>query len=194
MNKLASKKWFFILVFFGPILLSAQEKLEREYRIKEKNVPAAALAFMDSLGINVKTKWYTEESLDRKSIEVKFKFEKRRYSIEFDTFGRVEDVEVTRRWKAVEKNTQNRILMQLMRECTKYKIEKIQFQYIGLEKHLYEIIKNPNAKTPLQMKYELIVKCKSNGGVDLYEYLFNSQGDTVSKSKIIFKNSSHLEY
>jgi hypothetical protein len=65
MNKLASKKWFFILVFFGPILLSAQEKLEREYRIKEKNVPAAALVFMDSVGIKVKTKWYKEEGLEK---------------------------------------------------------------------------------------------------------------------------------
>jgi hypothetical protein len=183
--------WVFL---FCPFFLFSQEKMEKEYRIKKKNVPVPALFFMDSVGIKVKTKWYKEEGLEKNSIEVKFKYKKRSYSIEFDTLGKVEDVEVSRKWREIDKSTQKLIENQLLKDCAKYKVEKIQIQYKGLDKYLYEIVKNPNSKTPLQIKYELIVKCKSNGGVDLYEYLFNSQGDTVSKSKIIFKNSSHLEY
>lgn len=183
--------WLFV---FCPLALFSQEKMEREYRIKEKSVPVSALLFMDSIGIKVKTKWYKEEGLEKNSIEVKFKYRKSKFSIEFDTLGNVEDVEVIRKWKEIDKNTQKLIENQLLKDCSKYKVEKIQIQYKGPEKQLYEIVRNPFTEIPLQKSFEVVVKCKTEEEVALYEYLFNEKSEKVFRSKIIFKNSSHLEY
>lgn len=191
--RIVKSKLFWVFLFC-PIALFSQEKMEKEYRIKEKNVPVSALLFMDSIGIKVKTKWYKEEGLEKNSIEVKFKYRKRRYSIEFDTLGKVEDVEITRKWKETNKNTQKLIENQLLKDCSKYKVEKIQIQYKGPDKQLYEIVRNPFTEIPLQKSYEVVVKCKTEEEVALYEYLFNVKCEKVFRTKIIFKNSSHLEY
>lgn len=41
--------------------LLAQEKFEKESRIKQRDVPLKASSFMDSLKLNTKIKWYKED-------------------------------------------------------------------------------------------------------------------------------------
>ena len=173
--------------------LYAQEKFEKESRIKQKNVPSKALLFIDSLNFKNKIKWYKEEGLYRKSFEAKFNYNKARYSVEFDTLGNIEDLEIEVDWEDLKSNISDSISLQLKIDCIKHKIVKVQKQYKGSESELFSMLKADIISQSLIIKYELIVRCNQQKKVDLFEYLFNDNGKLISRSKIVFRNSSHLE-
>ena len=172
----------------------AQDKFEKESRMKQKDVPSKARLFMDSLNYKTKIKWYREEGLTRKSIEAKFKLNKKRYSIEFDTPGNIEDVEIEMNWKNMESNIADSVSAQLDLDCSKHKIVKVQIQFTGSENELFSLLRTSVKSETLVTKYEIIVRCNQQKDVNLFEYLFNDKGLLLAKSKIMFKNSSHLEY
>jgi hypothetical protein len=174
--------------------LFAQEKFEKESRIKPKEVPTKALFFIDSLNIKNKVKWYKEEGLNGKSVEAKFKQDEAKYSVEFDTLGNVEDIEIDVNWAVLASSLRDSISSKLETDCLKHKIIKVQKQYIGSESALLSILKTDLNKPSLTINYELVVSCNQQKKVDLFEYLFNEKGKLISTSKIVFKNSSHLEY
>ncbi len=190
------KRFFFILLIGLSCTanLLAQEKFEKESRIKQRDVPLKAFSFMDSLNFNTKIKWYKEEGLTRNSIEAKFKHNKTNYSIEFDTLGNIEDIETEVNWADVELMISKSIARQFMTDCSKHKIVKVQKQYSRSENDLFSLLKTGIESEQLTVGYEIIVKCIEQGKANLFEYLFNENGLFLSKSKIIFKNSSHLEY
>lgn len=174
--------------------LFAQDKFEKESRIKRSDVPSKALFFMDSINYNAKIKWYKEEALNSESIEAKFKHNKAKYSIEFDTLGNIEDVEIEVNWEDIETAIANSITNQLKQDCSKHKIVKIQRQFTGTENDLFSMLRKGIQSERIKNKYEIVVRCSEQKEINLFEYLFNEKGLLVSKSKIIFKNSSHLEY
>lgn len=176
------------------IPLSAQVKYEKESRVKEKDVPVKALQFIDTLALNKKIKWFKEEGLKANSFEAKFKLDRVRYSIEFDTLGTVEDIEVEQEWKKMEEVLQTVISERLKEDCLKHKIDKVQVQYSGEPSELLALFQPNGSMQKLQVRYEIVVKCKKEDDVNLYEYLFSKTGETLAVSKIVFKNSSHLEY
>lgn len=172
----------------------AQDKYEKESRIKLDEVPSKARLFIDSLKFDTKEKWYKEEGLDRISIEAKFNLNRARYSIEFDTLGTIEDIEIEVKWNSLNENLKDLIVEKLNQDCSDHKVVKVQRQFTGSENNLFLQLKSGKAAADLTIKYELIVRCKNQNGVDLFEFLFDEEGTIVSKSKIVFKNSSHLEY
>jgi hypothetical protein len=174
--------------------LFAQDKFEKESRIKKRDVPSNALMFIDSLNYDARVKWYMEEGLTGKSIEAKFKYNKTKYSIEFDTLGNVEDTEMEEKWKNIPPDVSAMVSEQFKSDCSKFKIQKVQKQYTGTEKDLLSILINGKKSEELKTNFEIIVKCHQDKEVNLFEYLFNEKGKLISKSKIVFKNSSHLEY
>lgn len=190
------KLFYFILLIGLPYSnnLFAQEKFEKESRIKESDVPSKALFFMDSSNYKAKIKWYKEEGLTRNSFEAKFKHNKTKYSIEFDTLGNVEDIEIEMNWQDLESEITDSVCMQLKLDCSKYKIMKVQKQFAGSENELFSLFINGTNNESYKVKYEIIARCNQEKEVNLFEYLFNDKGILVAKSKIVFKNSSHLEY
>ena len=184
----------FLLSLFSSVELFAQEKFEKESRIKQRDVPQKALDFIESANIKGKMKWYLEQGLNRKSIEVKFQQNRKRYSVEFDTLGTIEDVEIELKANELPASLNNTINAQLQNDCIKYKVEKIQVQYSGSEEQLLAKLKNPASVQNLVTKYEVVVKCTFKNNVELLEYLFTDTGTVLSVSTIVFKNSSHLEY
>lgn len=184
----------FLLSLFSSVELFAQEKFEKESRIKQRDVPQKALDFIESANIKGKMKWYLEQGLNRKSIEVKFQQNRKRFSVEFDTLGTIEDVEIELKATELPASLNNTINTQLQDDCIKYKIEKIQVQYSGSEEQLLAKLKNLSSVQNLVTKYEVVVKCTSKNNVELLEYLFTDTGTVLSVSTIVFKNSSHLEY
>lgn len=189
------RKCLFLILFFSVSnALFSQDKFEKESRIKSKDVPSKALIFIDSITIKTKIKWYREEGFNTKSIEGKFKLNKVKYSIEFDIAGNIEDIELEMKWKDLDSILRDSISAHLNLDCSRYKVEKVQKQFTGSEQELLSVFKLKNTFYYQKTKYELIVKCTQQKNVDLYEYLFDNYGKLISKSKIVFKNSSHLEY
>ncbi|MEL6254700.1 MAG: hypothetical protein AAFR87_22000, partial [Bacteroidota bacterium] len=72
----------------------AQIKYEREYKLKPTEIPMPAKIFVDSCKFSTQITWYKEESQDGKSIEAKLKHKGKKYSIEFDTVGLLQDMEI----------------------------------------------------------------------------------------------------
>jgi hypothetical protein len=172
----------------------AQDKFEEESRIKSEEVPEAARTFIDEIHVDKKVRWYCETGLDSKSIEAKFKKNKTRYSIEFDTTGIIQDAELEICWEDLAPLIRANISAELGEICAKYKTRKIQIQYTGEENDLLLCLAEKGPTEKLTTKYELIVKCKNKYKVDLFEYLFSEEGKLLASSKIVFKNSSNLEY
>ncbi len=183
-----------LLVCLCSSILSAQVKYERESRIHPRDVPADALRFVDESAPPGRVRWFVEEGLDRKSIEAKFRLDGARCSVEFDTLGRVEDVEVETDWESLIIPVRDSITAQLGRDCLKHRVNKIQVQYSGTDAALLERLRTGVASTELTVHYEIMVRCKQPQKVELFEYLFSGTGMLVSASRVVFKNSSHLEY
>jgi hypothetical protein len=188
------KLFIFLIALFVSINLFAQDKFEKESRIKVKDVPSKALLFIDTLNLNIKVKWYKEEGLDRKSIEAKFKRSKVKYSLEFNSLGAIEDIEIEVNWGKLESILKDAISLQFQQNCMSYRILKVQRQFTGSDNDLFALLKTGNYFNSPKTKYEIIIRCRLQKKVTLFEYLFNDKGILISKSKIIFKNSSHLEY
>ncbi len=183
----------FILGNFSNSLF-AQQKFEKESRLAQSDVPMNALNFIDSLNLKNKVKWYLEEGLERKSIEAKFKRNRKKHSVEFDALGNIEDVEIEMKWDELTTPLKNSISTRLQKDCIKHRINKIQIQYTGNQIPLFLKLLSGKPTEDLTVKYEIIVKCRSEKSTELFEYLFTDKGHFVLASQIIFKPSYHLEY
>lgn len=170
----------------------AQVKYEKESRLKSTKVPKKAHDFID-VDLEIKQlKWYKEESFEGVSIEAKFKVDKKKYSVEFDTLGQLEDVEIEIEESEIPELVLIQINKTLSEECKRFKVLKIQKQLKGNINSLIGI-KDLNGMSYLS-GYELVIKGICSEGVSLYEYFFNEKGVLNSNKKIILNSTEHLEY
>lgn len=170
-----------------------QQKYEKESRLAAENVPAAATEFIGALQVGSQVKWYSETGLERKSIEAKFKRGGQRHSVEFDTTGAIEDVEIEVKLTDLEPRLQHTIGTALGGICTRHKISKVQVQYTGEKPRLLSFLRGAATPEALTTKYEIVARCVTEKA-GLFEYLFSDQGTLLESSQIIFQNSSNLEY
>jgi len=184
----------FLFFDIGSNHLFAQIKYERESRLKEKDVPSTALDFIDALAVERSVKWYLEEGANRTSIEAKLRLNNQKYSVEFDTIGNLEDIEIQVKWGGLRKTLRDSVNSYLKQDCEKFKIRRAQIQYSGQRSVLLSKIKTGESAEDYITRYEIVVKCCYDKNVNLFEYLFNDSGQKLSVSQIVFKNTSHLEY
>lgn len=176
--------------------LFGQGKYEKEYRIAEAKVPQLALSYVAGFDFEKKVKWYREENLNTASIEAKTKHQKQGYSIEFDTTGQLQDIEIKIDFQQMNTSAQKRICEALNKEFDRYKIDKIQKQYTGPATTIQTYIKQmpPVRPADILLQYEIILEGKKEKTIRLYEYTFTEQGQLVGKSRILLRNTDILEY
>lgn len=183
----------FIMIAIWPTIVTGQYKAEREYRIKEKEVPKLALSFVDGLDLTKKVCWYKEEGLHRISVEAKTKIHGTRYSIEFDTLGQIEDIEYEVKFKELADPVRNEIEVYFDDNHEKTKVKKVQVQLTGQDLNLQQAVKTETVLSVI-VKYEIVVKAKIDGSYVLKEYLFDANGILEQSAEIIYKNSDNLEF
>jgi hypothetical protein len=184
----------FILIIYLPVFAFSQNKFEKEYRIKPDKVPIKALQFFRTSNTDFSKKWYYEENQVGNSVEAKFNHSDERFSVEFDTLGNFQDIEVEKEFDELPKAFQERISAELKNKYTKHKIRRLQVQYSGAIKSFQNFLDNENPLHNYHIYYELIVKGKSDKQTELYEITFNPQGEMVKTEKIIFRNTDNLEF
>ena len=173
--------------------LFSQKKVEREFRLKTDEVPEKALHFIDNAeSAKIKVKWYFEENLKGNSVEAKFVYESKRYSVEFDTLGNLQDIEVEISIDSIEKQVQERIQVYLKDQFEKFTIQKIQLQYIEVRKNFSEHLQM--AQSEIEVKYEIVVKGRQEKKWKLFEVTFNKEGDPEDQVEIVLRNTDNLEY
>lgn len=194
MNKLLRKLTLIILFISAFTSAFSQLKFEKESRLKRADIPPAAFELVESLAIPGKIKWYSEESLTGSSVEAKFRFNKKHYSIEFDTEGKLQDVEVVIQVTEIPDKVKETIFKKLELEFDKYSIKKIQLHYPGKNPEILTVIKNPPNEFTNSVKYELVVNGKTGNTTKQYEMVFDNHGILTEKKEIIQKNADNLEF
>lgn len=173
----------------------SQEKFEKEYRIDFSEAPKKSQQIITKWEFPKKVKWYAEESNDGKTFEAKTCYKKHRYSIEFSESGEILDVEKTVKFKKLENSLQHVITKTLTKKYKKFKIKKTQIQLKGIENELYEMVFGLKSITKsIVRNYELIVKAKKDSDYELYEILFDENGNIVKELKFKLTNSLNLEF
>lgn len=194
MHRFAAVSFVLIGMALGAGNLYGQQKFEKESRIRYADVPTAARSFVDTLAPGTKVKWYLEDGIDSQSMEAKYKRGGQWYSVEFDTLGRIQDIEIEIAEVALPPPVRAAIRHQLDADCARHQVRKAQVQYTGSPAALLLQVSDLGTSAAVATHYELVVKCRSGKQVGLYEYLFDAAGRVRTKSEIIFKNASNLEY
>ena len=171
-----------------------QVKFEKEYRIKEDNIPENIKSYLNPITFKNRIKWYKDEALSKYTYEAKTFHNNLNFSIEFDSLGIIEDVEFKIEWKNIPELIKKNIEFYLDSIYQKKKIIKVQIQYTGKPESLINILKNLNQNQRLTRKYEIVLKGKENKKYQMMEYLFSNEGKFEDKAIIIMKNTDNLEY
>jgi hypothetical protein len=184
-----------MLLWSLPIL--AQAKYESEFRIKKSEFPQNAIALIrDQIEDVKRLRFYKEIDSVTISFEAKFKKDRLHYSIEFNSEGVLQDVEIRIREIDVPNDVLKSITKHLEKAHPNYKIHKIQQQYpIRDGMRVKKLIEDAfqNLLLPY-INYELIVSCKADTGRLEFEYLFDGEGNFISKRKSLPANYDHILY
>ena len=181
-----------LLLWLAPA--TAQVKYEREYSIKETQVPPDALSFVNEIFKDVKINWFAEENLTGTYIEAKVKYSGKQYSIEFSDSGKILDVEILTKFKGLPENTRDLITTKLKEEFKNFKIVKTQIQWIGSRDLLKAALSNKKLPMEVIIHYELIVRAKKNELSKYHEVLFDQSGNIKSIREIVQGNVDNLVY
>ncbi|NND62977.1 MAG: hypothetical protein HKN48_07250 [Flavobacteriaceae bacterium] len=182
--------FMFLLI---PLSSSAQDKLEKEKRLKETDFPAIALKTLRThLPELRKQKYYLETDGERESFETKFRFSKRKYSIEFDDKGQLEDIEIDYYFRKIASNAKDKIAAYLNSEYDKWKVEKLQLQYLPIES-LKKTFRDALAlKVQAASNYEIVILTRKKGEIKKYEFLFDIEGNFIKKRRVLRRDYGFL--
>lgn len=172
----------------------AQQKFEKEYQLKTSEVPLRTRQFVDSLDFDHRVKWYMEISQSGTSVEAKGRRDGKRYSVEFDTTGKIQDVEIEIPYGAIPNEVQNTMTQQLRGEFDTYRILKMQQQLTGSRNELLTYLTKPRGTSALTIRYEATVKGSKSGERNEFEYTFSLLGEIEKRATVVFRNTDNLEY
>jgi hypothetical protein len=184
------------LIVFN-LCLFAQTKNEQEKRIKFDELPKTTQELVRVLPKKSKQiKFYKETDGAKTSFEIKFKYKQRRYSVEFDVNGIMEDIEETIAFRKLKPPLKSVIQNHFKTEYEGYIIIKTQIQYIYSSKdqpsHFLNIVINQNYKGAVN--YELIAEVRSKSNRDIKEFTFGNDGAYV-KARVLNPSSyEHVLY
>ena len=188
----------YLLVFiicFGVYGMSiGQKKYEKESDLDRNEVPNRALEFIESVERDSKINWYYEENLKGNSVEAKFSYKTNRYSVEFDTMGYLQDIEVEIPLNNLAPGVVLKMKENLKGEFEKSSILRVQKQYSGDISSFETFLSATDEHKSLAIRYETEIKGKKNKRMKLYEILFTSDGSIERIDEVIFRNNDYLEF
>lgn len=181
-----------LFLSFGIFCASySQQKIEKESGIKANQVPEPAKEWLKDAFENVKKpKWYLELSQQGKSYEAKFHYMGHFHSVEFDSLGNVQDVEIELKESEVSPEVWKKIQAYFDSDYLEVKVEKIQRQLTGSPDDLEDYFdeeKNEGVVT----RYEIVYQGK-NELWELWEGLFDQNGTFLSKLKVQIRANDNL--
>jgi hypothetical protein len=174
-----------------------QTKNEKEVRVQLSEFPELTQNTVNALPKDCKRiKFYKETDSDKLSFEVKFKYHKQRYSIEFSETGQIEDIEIITKFKNIAVSTKSKIKDYLNQSYSKHKFIKIQRQYVySSDGDTSLFLTNVLSEQPsLPHNFEIIAEVKSKKLRDIREFTFNNQGTFINSRILIPTSYEHVLY
>lgn len=174
--------------------LSAQIKSEREYRIKRSEVPEEAREWLNDTFEAFKwIKWYHQIDNDIESYEAKFRYKGSKFSVNFDTSGKVADVEFIIETNDIPEETRNTISAYLVSNFKKHRILKIQEQLLGLPDDLEDYF-DEDEREGITRNYEIEFHGVTETQNELWEGLFDEDGNLILLRQIEQEPTFNLDY
>lgn len=190
-------KYSFIFFFLFFSFAFTQTKNEKEERIPASEFPENARNYFNTISQEVKyLKYYRETDGNKKSFEIKFKYNKEHYSVEFDTLGKLEDIEIVIKKKHIPKKTYNAISDYFNKNYKKFTIVKVQKQYVNTtnkpdEQFIHHILEKSFNK---HTHFEIIAEVKTKEKHELRELTFNRHGVFEKSRKVTSSSYEHALY
>lgn len=190
------KHLLLIIILMLPIFATSQDKkIEKEEDIDREEMPEKAQQYLvENLLEDInKLRHYHETDGDKESYEAKFRFNRHRFSVEFNEMGALEDIEVQVKKKDLKPEVLKNIENYLGQQHERFKIEKIQAQYLSKEEDSEKTMKRAekfDSNSPDH--YELIVATKNKGKLKKYEMLFDANGIFENEREIIRNSYDYL--
>lgn len=173
----------------------AQEKNEVEKRVKKKQVPQSAKAWMkDAYEKKSRVNWYFQTDGEKKVYEAKLFWKNKKHSIEFDTLGKVINIEILIDQDEIKIHAAQKIQQYFDENYNKFSIKKIQIQYTGDADDLEDIIDEDEFDEDLEIKYEIEFYGKNEDANELWEGLFDQDGKLLEKRIVNIKATDNLDY
>lgn len=174
--------------------LNGQEKREMERDVKKREVPSPAVDWMhDAYEKAGKIKWYYQEDGSDISYEAKLRWQEKRHSVEFDTLGRIIDLEIEIDWDDLPSEIRMALKSHFDAHYQKWEILKVQQQWVGDPDDLEDLIDEQEVEN-LTIRYEIEYRGQTEEEDELWEGLFDHNGKQVEKRKIILGNLNNLTY
>lgn len=191
---------FYVRIFLILIVLStgfslqanAQLKIEREYRIKAELVPQQAVTYIRDLFPDSRIRWFGEINAKGYFVEAKFRANRKKYSIKFDSTGVFKDVEKVIRFRKLSDEQQTRFENTLDSLFTRYKIVKIQAQWIGNAHDIRTFLQEGTIAPAIEKNFEFVLRGKNAEGTAYREILFDESGNIKRNVKLSEGNTNHL--
>lgn len=186
-----------VLLLLAGAPAGAQQKQEREFRIRKAQFPETAREMMEPYLEEVRRlRFYKEIDSARSSFEMKFKHRRLHYSVEFTPDGELEDAEVRIRAVDIPNETLEAIRAHLKETYGRYRVRKIQQQYprASFESDS-QTLKNAfqNLLLP-EIRYELVIQTRQQSGLAHYEILYDSGGRVLKTRESLPPNYNHVLY
>lgn len=184
------KKYSFLLFLWISFSFS-QVKNEKEERIHASEFPEKTSTYFNTISQDVKyLKYCKETDGSKKSYEVKFKYRREHYSVEFDTLGNLEDIEVVIKKKHIPKEIKTVIWRYFENNFKKTTLVKVQKQYVNTTKNtdkqfIQHILEKPFNK---HTHFEIIAEIKTKKIHELREFTFDRNGK-FEKSRVVTTSS-----
>ncbi|MGB7392852.1 MAG: hypothetical protein WA913_00525 [Pricia sp.] len=175
----------------------AQVKNEREYRIERNQFPEKSIRSLSGyLDAAKRIRYFKEYDGEKTSFEVKFKLNRKKHSVEFDSIGNLEDVETYIDKEDIPRPAVRDIEKYLESEFTRYRIVKIQRQYPKSHyKEDADLLENAFQNTiDTNVNYEIVVAGRKKDGFEDYEMTFDSIGGFLNSRKFISIGYDHILY
>ena len=153
-----------------------QTKFEKEVRISTDSVPPAALKFIEEAPFKNKIRWYKEYGLKDSSIEAKTRHKGKRWSIEFNSNGSLEDIEVEYKLSDLKPSIRQNIEKHLDEKFKNHSVDKLQFQFNGSPSAIKNWLKDQQRISGIIIKYALIVNAKVDSEYKSFEMLYDYTG------------------
>ena len=180
-------------VMFSSIIF-AQEKVEIEDRINAEEVPKEAILwFRDAYEDATRVRWYIEKNQDSKSYEAKLKWKGQKHSVEFSETGTIEDIEVLISWERLSTSTREALQEYFSSHYEKYRIRKIQRQWIGESDDLEDAIEEGEFEE-VETRYEIEFYGRTSSQKELWEGLFDIDGHLIQRRIIKLRPTQNLIY
>lgn len=175
-------------------LVTAQEKVERESRIREKHLPEAAQAwFKDAYEQAKRVKWFQEENEEGTFYEAKLKWKKQKHSVKFTSAGAIHDIEIETGMEKLPPSVKGRISSALDSISDQYRIQKLQEQWQGDSDDLENLI-DEHERNDLTLRYEIEIFIPKGDGLGYHELHFSESGGFITMRPIRMNTADHLQY